>query len=393
MLLTACVCIVLSMTPWFSAAAILPQLRDLWHIPLSHQAFVTVAVQVGFVVGAIAIAGANLADILPAPRLIAMSSLAVALSNLILLVVSDERGAIAARFATGFFLAGVYPAMLRLIATWFLRRRGIALGSVIGALTLGSATPHLLNAFGSIAWQGVILLTSVATAVSGALSYGLLREGPFAARQPKVDFERLSDVVRNRAVVLAIGGYLGHMWELYAMWAWILYFIRDMLHSAAQSGGAASALAFGIIAAGAPACVVAGALSDRLGRTATTIGLMSASGACAVLIGATYRGPTWLFAIVAFVWGATVVADSAQFSAIVADVADGSYVGTALSIQLAVGFGLTAVTLWLMPLAANWLGSWQWAFLILAPGPVLGILSMMALRRLPESRLIAHGLR
>ncbi|WP_159997528.1 MFS transporter, partial [Roseomonas sp. 18066] len=297
--------------------------------------------------------------------------------------------ALGLRVATGVLMAGIYPPALKLVATWFRRGRGVALGSVIGALTLGSALPHAVNALGGVAWQGVIVAASLATALGGA-GVLLLRDGPYPFPRSSFDARRLRQALSARPVLLATGGYLGHMWELYAMWAWMLLFLSERLGG--EQGWLASLLCFAIVAVGAPACVVAGVLADRFGRTAVTMALMAASGLCAALIGFAYAGPLWLLILVGLVWGATVIADSAQFSAVVTEVGDPSLVGTALTVQLGLGFGLTAVAIWLVPLVASVTG-WQWAFVVLVPGPLLGIVSMALLRLRPEAQRIAAGKR
>lgn len=387
-LLALCGCVVLCMTTWFSAAAVLPQLRALWAVSEAVAGWLTIAVQLGFVLGALGAALTGLPDRLPPRTLMAASALGAALANLALLAAPGPGSAIALRVATGVLMAGLYPPALKLVATWFRSGRGVALGSVIGALTLGSALPHAVNAGGGLPWQGVILAASAATLAGGVGVLLFLREGPYPFPRARFEPARLRQALGNRAVLLATGGYLGHMWELYAMWSWMLAFLAAR---PGATGGDASLLTFLIVAAGAPACVLAGWLADRLGRTTLTIGLMALSGGCAGLIGFAWAGPAWLLLAIGLLWGATVIADSAQFSAVVTEVGDPALVGTALTAQLGLGFGLTALAIWLLPLAAGALGGWQWAFLVLVPGPLLGILSMARLRALPEARRIAGG--
>lgn len=388
MLLILSACVVLALTPWFSAAAVMPQLRAAWHISARTASFLTISVQLGFVLGAIISAVTNLSDLVSPRHLIAASCLGAAATNLALNMAPDPAIAFVLRLLTGGFLAGVYPPALKLISTWFRRQRGLALGTVIGALTLGSAAPHLIDAFGAADWRTVIVVTSAATALSGLGTLLVVRDGPYPFPRAAFDAAMIGRSFRNRGVLLATGGYLGHMWELYAMWSWLLIYAR---HVFANDGHLASLLTFITIAAGAPACVVAGFLADRFGRPATTIALMTISGLCAASIGASFHGPGWLFVVISLVWGASVVADSAQFSAVITEIGDPRYVGTALTTQLGSGFALTAVTIWLLPVFADWLGSWQWVFLILVPGPALGTLAMAILRRRPEAHALAGG--
>jgi len=387
------VSIVLSMTTWFSATAVVPELRAEWQLGTGFSAWLTIAVQLGFVLGSVGASLVNLPDIVAPRRLMLLASFGAAAVNLCVLT-GDPWLALAARFLTGTFLAGVYPPALKLASTWFVRDRGFAFGCLIGGLTLGSATPHLVNAAGGVHWPLVIVATSAATAAGGLLVGLLVRDGPYPFPRAVFDPRQIAQVVRNRGVLLASLGYFGHMWELYAMWSWFLFYAREAL--VAQGGGGAavaSALTFAVIGAGGLGCVVGGLLGDRWGRTATTIAMMAGSAACAFLIGFTYAGPFLLFLAVGLLWGLTVVADSGQFSAVVTEVGDARYVGTALTLQLGVGFALTVVTIWLLPSVADWGGSWRWVFFVLVPGPVLGIVAMARLRALPVALKIAHGRR
>ncbi|HWW49377.1 MAG TPA: MFS transporter [Xanthobacteraceae bacterium] len=387
-LLAICACVVLSMSTWFSTAAVVPQLRADWMITDTSAAWLTIAVQIGFVFGAGLIAVTGLADRIMPRRLMAIAAVGAALANLALVGVASVGPAIVLRFLTGLFMAGIYPPALKLVATWYISGRGVAMGAVIGALTFGSAFPHLLNIGHGIPWRSVIVATSFAT-LAGCIGIALLiRNGPYPF--PQVPFERgrICEALTNRVFLLASAGYLGHMWELYAAWSWMLILVRERLGDAVTSEHFAALLTFAIIAAGAPACVAAGYFADRFGRIRTTIALMTASGLSAVAIGLTYFAPFWVFLLVALIWGATIVGDSAQFSAIVTESGNRHFVGTALTMQLGAGFALTAVTIWLVPIAAKVIG-WQWTTLCLVPGPALGILAMLRLRRVQGAAQLA----
>jgi MFS family permease len=377
--------LVLAMTTWFSATAVIPQLRDEWSLGDNEAAWLTIAVQLGFVAGALLSAALTLPDVV-SPRLVLLTgALGAATANLLLAAASGPETAIPLRFATGFFLAGVYPPALKLMATWFRSGRGTALGILVGALTLGSALPHLVNGLGGLDWKLVVYATSLLTALGGLVALAV-REGPHRFPAAVFDPRQAPFVLRNRGVRLASLGYFGHMWELYAMWAWFLVFF-----SAEVSGSRAAAFAtFAVIGAGAVGCWVGGLLGDRWGRTPTTAAAMTISGLCAVLIGLTSDGPGVVVLALGLVWGFTVVADSAQFSTMVTELADQAYVGTALTLQLAVGFTLTVATIWLIPVLEGGVG-WRWAFAFLAPGPVLGVLAMLRLRASPEAARIAGG--
>ena len=387
--------IVLSMTTWFSATAIISELRAVWNLDGVAAAWLTNAVQIGFVIGALSSSLLNLPDMLPARTLMAASALLAAAANAMLLVAPSAEVAILARLVTGVALSGVYPPALKLISTWFIRGRGLALGCVIAALTLGSAFPHLLRAITStLDWRLVVMSTSAMTLLGAFLMALYATEGPHAYPRAAFDPRQLGRVLRNRPVALANLGYFGHMWELYAMWGWFLAFAQAYRNaSGADATSSASMITFIVIASGAIGCILGGLLADKVGRTATTALMMSISGACSVLIGLTFHGPLWLFLSVAIVWGISVIADSAQFSAIVTEVADRTFVGTALAMQLGLGFALTALALIVVPAFAHWIDGWQWAFVVLAPGPLVGTWAMLALRRLPEAGKIAQGRR
>lgn len=385
--------VILSLTTWFSATAILPELRETLGLGPSGAAWLTNAVQAGFVLGALLSSVLALADRLSLTRLMAGASLAAAAFNAVALLEPGAGWVIAARFATGVALALIYPPSLKFIATWFRKGRGLAMGTMVGALTLGSALPHLVRGLGAaIDWQAILFFSSLASVAAAGVFGLILREGPHAFAKGKADLRQIGRVLKDRPVMLANAGYFGHMWELYAMWAWILAYIN-----AAQADGMAltnaSILAFCVIALGAPGSIVAGWLADRIGRCRTTAIAMTLSGSAALLIGLTFDGPHWAFILIAMVWGLTVVADSAQFSAAVTELADQNHVGAALAFQMGVGFAITILTIWLLPIIANVLGSWRWTFLVLVPGPVLGTWAMLTLRRLPNAERIANGRR
>ena len=387
------VALVLSMAVWFSATAVVPELAARFHLSPMAASLMTIAVQIGFVVGAVGSSLVNLPDIIPLRVLMSAAAVGAALANAVILVAPSVSLVIAARLATGLCLAGVYPQAMKLIATWFASKRGLALGVLTGALTLGSALPHLVRASGGAGAATVVSVSSTATLLGGVLIAAFAKEGPFPFRRAVFDPRQIGLVLRNRAVVLASLGYFGHMWELYAMWSWFLAYTRAALAAQGWTAGTTlSFITFGVIAIGAVGCVLAGVMSDGLGRTATTMAMMTASGLCALLIGCSFAGPLWLFLAIAAVWGITVIGDSAQFSAIVTEVGDSRYVGTALALQLGLGFLLTVVTIWLVPAVAE-LAGWRWVFLVLVPGPVLGTAAMAVLRRLPEAVQIAGGRR
>ena len=385
--------VLLGMSLWFGASASAPAIRVEWKLSDSGAAWLTLAVQLGFVAGTLTSALANLPDILSARALFAVSALAGATVNAAFALFARSPAAgLPLRFATGFFLAGVYPPGMKILATWFRRGRGTALGVLIGALTLGKASPYLVNAVGSSSWRINVLFVSLLAAGGGLIVLFFVGAGPFALPNAPFDPRQIGNVFRTESVRLANFGYFGHMWELYAMWTWAPVMIRASLASTGSPPAFAEAASFLVIAAGAAGCVVAGIAADRVGRTLVTSVALAISGSCCLVVGFLFGGPPTLLVLVAAIWGASVVADSAQFSACVTELADARYIGTALTIQTCLGFLLTTVSIELIPVLERVVG-WRWAFAALAPGPVFGILSMLRLRALPDAVKIAHGRR
>ena len=373
----------LALGVWFSASAVAPQLQDAWQLGQGGPAALTLAVQIGFVAGALVSATLNLADLFPARALFAISAVAAAVANVGLLAVApgSSRLAYLLRFATGFFLAGVYPTGLKVMAGWFRERRGMAMGLMVRALTVGSASPHLVRGFG-LEWRGVVVTASLLAIAAAALMVRV-GDGPHETGAPRFRWRQMADAMSARGTRLATFGYLGHMWELYAMWTWAGAY---MTASAAAAGGAYPSipvLTFLVIASGGVGAWLAGRMADERGRAVVAGGAMAISGACALLSAVVFGTPAWVVVPVMLVWGATVVADSAQFSAMVTETASPQTRGTALTVQTALGFLLTMITIWGVPRLAEVI-SWRWAFVGLAAGPVLGVLAMVRFRRAVE---------
>jgi MFS family permease len=373
----------LGMTLWFSATAAAPAIRAELALTGNQAAWLTMAVQAGFVAGTLLSATLNLADALNARRLFAIGCLAGALANGAIALGSTATPLVSLRFATGLALACVYPPGMKIAAGWFLDRRGTALGIVVGALTIGSAFPHLLAwAAADVPWRALLGVSSLLALAGGAIVAFAVQDGPYVSASAPFDAHAVARVVRNRGIRLATLGYLGHMWELYAMWTWIPAFATAWLLSrSASPGSRGSLVAFAAIASGAAGCVLAGRWADAWGKAAVARHAMVTSGACAGLTALLFGGPEWVLALLAVIWGLSVVADSAQFSALVAEHSPRTHVGTALTLQTCAGFLLTMVSLRLVPALAEGIG-WRWAFVVLLPGPALGALAMRRLERM-----------
>lgn len=371
----------LAMGLWFGVSAVAPQIATEWRLGESAAAWLTLAVQLGFVAGTLLSAFLNLPDVIRVRHLFAISAVLGAIANAVLAwFVDDVAVAIALRFLTGACLAGVYPPGMKIIATWFRSGRGFALGVLVGALTLGKASPYLVNVFGSDNWRVNVALASAFAVVAAVLILRFVEDGPYALPNQPFDPRQIARVFENRGVRLANFGYFGHMWELYAMWTWAPVMIRASVALRGDSPRFAEAASFLVIGAGAAGCVVAGLLADRLGRPLIASAAMAISGACCIAIGFLYGGPSIALLVVAAIWGAAVVADSAQFSACVTEYGDPRYLGTALTMQTCIGFLITTLSISMMPRLVERIG-WEWAFAFLAPGPILGIVAMMRLDR------------
>jgi MFS family permease len=384
MLLLLALAELLGMSLWFTGSAIAPQLQDRWLLTGTQVGWLTTAVQLGFVAGTAVVAILNLADILPSRLLFAVAAVAGGLCNAALLLADGFPAAVGGRFACGFCLAGVYPPAMKMIATWFKSRRGLAVGTIVGALTVGKATPYLVHAFPGAGMETIVIIASLGAGLAAVLVWFGYRDGPYPFPPRPFSWSLVATVARERHWRLATGGYLGHMFELYSYWTWIPVFLAASATAYATRGGApesqglVSLLAFGTIAIGGAGCLWGGLVADRLGRERLVMLAMAASGACALLIGVAFGQPWWLLAPIALAWGFFVIADSAQFSVLVTESVPPHAVGTALMIQTSLGFLLTTLTIQLIPPVVQAVG-WAWAFPLLAVGPAAGI---AAIRRL-----------
>lgn len=384
-------CQVLTLSVWFASTAALPSIAILEPISGARMAAMTSVLQVGFVIGALLSAFLNLADRFDPRKFFAASAAVAAATTAALLVVSPVGNeALILRTLTGISLAGIYPVGMRMVASWAANDLGKLVGLLVGALTIGSALPHLFTIGATWDWKLVYAVSSIA-ALAAACLVRFVKLGPAFTRAQRFDPNVAKAAWLKRPVRLANLGYLGHMWELYAMWAWIGTFFRASLDArGVHQPGLAPAATFLVIAVGALGALFGGRLADRYGRTAVTIGSMATSGACALSVGWLFGGPPLLILVVAVVWGISIIADSAQFSACVVELSPAESVGTMLTIQICMGFALTLVTIQSMDFVVSHLG-WGVGFSMLAAGPLFGCLAMWLLRRDPASHLLANG--
>ncbi|MEF8799959.1 MAG: MFS transporter [Halolamina sp.] len=384
----------LAMSLWFSATAAAPELATEWGLTATETAWLTISVQIGFVVGAFVSSALTLSDVIRPRYLFAGSAVAgAAFTAVIAGVVTTAEPAIALRFLTGVVLAGVYPPGMKILAGWFREGRGFAIGVLVGALTVGSALPHLLRAIGGVGEPRVVLYGAAGLATIGGLLALMVNPGPYQSPAAPFDPSAIGRILRDRGTMLANGGYFGHMWELYAVWTWIPAFLIASMAAnggSGESSGLASLLAFGAIAIGGAGAVVAGVAADRFGRTTITSLSMVLSGLSCLLAGVLFGRSLFLLVPFVLIWGFAIVADSAQFSAAVSELAEESYVGTALTLQTAIGFLLTTLSIQLVPVIVDIVG-WRWAFAPLAIGPAVGTLSMLRLKSLPVASKLAGG--
>ncbi|MFA9558352.1 nitrate/nitrite transporter [Evansella sp. AB-rgal1] len=371
-----------TMTTWFSMTAVLPELIELWSLSSTQASFVTIMVQIGFVLGSLIFAFFNLPDRINLSILFFWSAISAGTSTIIAAFVVDSyASALFFRFITGIALSGVYGPGLKLMSTWFRIRRGMALGFVVGALTLGSATPHLFRIFSLGSWELVLVISGIASIVAGIIVRITISNGPYPLPKATFDAWAIPRALRHKPVRLANYGYFGHMWELYAMWAWFgLFFTSSLeLRGVENASTLGSFVTFVVIASGFIGAWFGGIFADKFGRERITVWSLGTSGVIAFSIGFFYEGPVWFLLLLGIIWGISIIADSAQFSALITEHGDQRYIGSLLTFQLAVGFTLTAIVILLIPIFESMVG-WRFVFLLLVPGPLFGFVAMLRMK-------------
>ena len=373
----------LGMSVWFAANAVAPQLAERWGLSQGEAGWLSTVVQLGFVAGTALAALLNLADTLPSRWYFAGAATAAGAANAALLLAPTYQWALVCRALTGVCLAGVYPPAMKMAATWFRDRRGLAIGVVVGALTIGKAVPYLIHAVPGAGVRPVIISASLAVLLAAALVALAYRDGPAPFPRRPFTVALVGIVLRDRQFRQVLGGYAGHMLELYACWIWLPSFLAASAiargASATESAGWVNALSFVVLATGAVGCVLGGELADRVGPVRLVVLAMLVSGACALLTPLVFGGPSVLVVVLLLAWSVSVIADSAQFSTLVTRVVAPHAIGTALTLQTSIGFLLTTITIQLVPVVVGYLG-WRFAFPLLALGPALGIAAIRRLR-------------
>lgn len=369
---------------WFSASVISTELIDVWSVRSNVESWLSASVPIGFVIGALFSSAFGIADRYNPRKVFAISALLGALFNGLIIFVSSASFGISLRILTGITLAGVYPIAVKLLSQWFPKKRGLAIGILIAALTLGSSLPHFIVIFfSSLNWKFVIVCSSFLALLAATIIYWILEDAPVTSKSVPFSFKLIKKVLNNKSVMLANYGYFGHMWELYAMWTWLPAFLAASFTRYSPDIDSTFIALFSFVSigiAGAIGCVFGGFISDKIGRSNLTIVSMVVSGICSVLIGFTFGQMIWFTIILSIIWGMSVISDSAQFSAAVSEVAESEYVGTALTFQMCIGFLITIFSINLIPVIQKVVG-WEWVFSVLAIGPIIGIVSMLLFKR------------
>ncbi|MDX2157160.1 MAG: MFS transporter [Hyphomicrobiaceae bacterium] len=368
---------------WFAGNAVLPDLQRRAGLPAEALGDITTAVQLGFITGTLVFAFLAIADRFSPRRIfLACALLGAGFNAATYLADASLWPLLLLRFATGFFLAGIYPVGMKIASGWFDRDLGKALGFLVGALVLGTALPHLIRAIGhELPWEGVMLSVSAIAALGGVLMYAIVPDGPHLRAGARFDPSAFVEIFGSPDFRASSFGYFGHMWELYAFWAFVpAYLAAAGVAGSGPAHAGTSLWSFVIIAAGAIGCMVGGQLSVHFGSARVAFLQLAVSGLCCVLSPLAFGMPAPFVLAFLIVWGVVVVGDSPQFSALNARYAPPDRVGSALTIVNCVGFAITIVSIQLLNAALTPVGA-RYMFLLLVPGPILGLLALRRLMR------------
>jgi len=386
------VSLLFSLTVWFSANAIVTQLIILWSLTDTDLAILSMILILGFVFGGIVSAVFNLPDLIRTTNFYSLYASLSALTNFLAILSPNFFTFLLFRFLTGFFLAGVYPTAMKLMASWFQKHRGLAVGVLLGALTAGSGLPYIFNIIGSPEWRFLLTISSILALLGSLIIFIFINEGPYISHGAKMKISNLKNIWSKKSIRLANFAYFGHMWELYAFWVWIPIFLKEVFYNTYPSGDATiffSLGTFSVFISGALGNAIGGILADRMGRTKFNIIMLIISGSSSIVIGFFFNNMT-LALLTAIIWGITVVPDSPQYSVMIIELTDQDYVGTALTVQTSIGFGISLISIQLLPNFVN-LVTWVFGFIFLSFGPLIGIISLIMLRKEPDATKLGQG--
>jgi MFS family permease len=386
------IALLFSVTVWFSANAITPQLIVLWNLNQADLVILSTILIIGFVLGGFVYSIFNLPDIFKTPLFFSFNAILAALGNFLAALSPNFIFFITFRFITGFFLAGVYPTSMKLISSWYKRNRGFAIGLLLGALTAGSGLPYIFNLTGLPNWRILLSISSLLAIIGSVLIFIFIKEGPHLVKGAKFKFSNIKELFGKKSIRYANYSYFGHMWELYAFWVWIPKFLQEV-HSRTNPGIDVNLYfslgTFLIFISGAIGNIIGGKIADKIGRTKFNIIMSATSGTSSLIIGFFLQNYV-IALVIAVIWGLTVVPDSPQYSAMISELSDPAYIGTALALQTAIGFAISNITIWLLPFIVELIG-WTYGFSLLVLGPIIGIISLIKLRREPDAVKIALG--
>ena len=365
---------------WFAGNAVLADLQRHWGLSSDALAYLISSVQLGFIAGTLVFAVLAISDMFPARRVFLICSLLGALCNAGVSLFADGLTSLVVfRLLTGFFLAGIYPIGMKIAAGWYQRDLGKAMGFLVGAVVLGTAFPHLLKSLGhSLPWWSVVLSVSAIAAFGGFVMFVLVPDGPYLSNGAKFDPGALRMIFRSRQFRSSACGYFGHMWELYAFWAFVPVMLATYIGSGTTVRLDISLWAFLIIGAGAIGCVAGGFLTGKFGSARVASAQLAISGICCIASPFLFSTSPPVFLLFLLIWGATVVGDSPQFSTLNAHYAPKGLVGSALTIVNCIGFSITIVSIQLLSYASHYFDT-RWLFLLLTVGPVAGLYAMRPL--------------